>query len=101
MRLSLCALALSVCTVTITAQNAPPPQSPVPTPLTAYAGRFLDSSEVRDWQAPIRTLRADVVKVAPEHDRIFIKAGGGVFGAYKLSTFVSRLGSPLTTLNPP
>ncbi|MGZ7042279.1 MAG: hypothetical protein ACXVH7_10855, partial [Thermoanaerobaculia bacterium] len=56
---------------------------------------------MRDFQIPSRTLRADMVKIAPELDFIFVKAGGGVFAAYRLSTFPSKLGSPLTTLTPP
>src|SRR5260370_38156617 len=79
------------------AQNAPLPQPPFPAPISAFQGRFLDSTQVGDFQFPNRTLRAEFTKVAPELDRIFMILGGGTFAAYRLSAFASRVTGPLAT----
>ena len=80
----------------LTAQNTPQP-TPPPAPFTGYLGRFLDSASTPDFQAPNRTLRAVAIKFDRAHDRIYLQAGGGYFAAYRLSTFISRLGSPFAT----
>ncbi|HUP64632.1 MAG TPA: PKD domain-containing protein [Thermoanaerobaculia bacterium] len=58
-------------------------------PITAHAGRYLDSTSVRELQSPVRTLRANRVKVAPERDRIFMQIGS-TFVSYRLSTFFTQ-----------
>ena len=99
MRFRLAGLAGALFVTSLLAQS-PPPSFPVPSPLTGYAGRLVDSIGVRDFMYPVRTLRSDLVKIAPELDYIFMKAGGCVFGAYRLSTFASKIGGPLITLSP-
>ena len=77
-------------------QNTPAPSAP-PLPFLSFSGRFVDSASTQDWQGPHRTLRADRVKLDRAHDRIYVRAGGGYFTGYRLSTFASRIGSPLST----
>jgi hypothetical protein len=43
-------------------------------------------------------LRANKIKIDPLHDFVYFQAGGGVLGAYRLSSFKSRLGEPLTSV---
>jgi uncharacterized repeat protein (TIGR01451 family) len=92
--------ALAVVAVSISAavaQNAPSPQPPFPAPISGFQGRFLDSTQVQDFQFPNRTLRAMSTKSAPELDRLFMILGGGTLAAFRLSTFTSRLSEPLAT----
>jgi hypothetical protein len=77
-------------------QNTPAPSAP-PSPFLSYTGRWVDSASTQDWQGPHRTLRADRIKFDRAHDRIYVRAGGGYFIGYKLSTFTSRIGSALST----
>jgi hypothetical protein len=80
------------------AQNTPPPSSAFIPPITGYAGRYLDSAQTPNFQGnPARTLRAQLVKVAPERGLILMKLSGGLFGVYNLSAFASRLSGPLST----
>jgi hypothetical protein len=89
-------LAFLIFAIPLVAQNAPPP-SPPPAPFTGFLGRFLDSTSIQDYQGTNRTLRADAIKFDRARDRIYMRAGGGYFVAYRLSTFISRLGSPFAT----
>lgn len=60
-------------------------------PVTGHVGRFLDSSATQELQGgPWRTLRARVVRVVPERDRIYMILGANVV-ATKLSTFFARV----------
>jgi hypothetical protein len=60
-------------------------------PVTGYVGRFLDSSATQELQGgPWRTLRARVVRVVPERDRIYFILGANVVST-KLSTFFARV----------
>lgn len=77
-------------------QNYPAPSAP-PSPFLSYTGRFMDSSSTPDLQYPARTLRDNKVKFDRAHDRMYVRAGGGYFVGYKLSTFTSRIGTPLST----
>src|SRR5256885_7969466 len=81
------------------AQTTPPPTGPTPPPLTGFVCRYLDSAETREFQGgPSRTLRARLVKVAPERGLILMAISGSVFGAYSLSPFANRVATePLST----
>ena len=59
-------------------------------PIVSFAGRFLDSSNVRDYQATFRTARAWSVTVNEKTNRIYFRIGSSVF-AYDLATFFQRL----------
>jgi hypothetical protein len=91
-------LTLFVCfaALPVLGQNTPPPSAP-PSPFLSFSGRFLDSASTRDVQGQHRTLRANKIKLDRSHDRMYVRAGGGYFVGYKLSTFTSRIGSPLST----
>lgn len=74
------------------------PTAPMAPPILRHVGRYLDSTQVRDMQAPIRTLRARRVAIVPERDRVYMRIGS-TFAVYKLSTFFSQdLGKPLTSV---
>lgn len=80
------------------AQSTPPPSGAFTPPITGYAGRYLDSAQTPNFQgAPARTLRAQLVKVAPERGLILMKLSGSLFGVYNLSTFAARAGGALST----
>jgi hypothetical protein len=80
------------------AQSTPPPSGVVVPPITGYAGRYLDSAQTPNFQGnPTRTLRAQLVKVAPERGLILMKLSGSLFGVYNLHTFASRLTGSLST----
>ena len=81
------------------AQDSPPPAAP-PAPFTGYVGRYLDSTITPEWFAPYRTLRADMMKIDRDHDRLYLKAGNGVFGSYRLSTFTSRAAAGPLAIGP-
>ncbi|MGZ8812285.1 MAG: DUF7933 domain-containing protein [Thermoanaerobaculia bacterium] len=91
---TLSTLVLCLLAVSVAAQNAPPPPTPYPSPVTAYVGRYLDSSRTASWQfmGPRwpRTLRADIVKVAPERDMLYMIVGS-TFVGQKLSTYAHRV----------
>jgi len=95
-RVRFAVLAFLTFALPLVAQNAPPPPPP-PAPFTGFLGRFLDSSSTLDFQGMNRTLRADAIKFDRARDRLYMRAGGGYFLGYRLSTFISRLGSPLAT----
>ncbi|MHB0969390.1 MAG: PKD domain-containing protein [Thermoanaerobaculia bacterium] len=86
--------------------TCPDPYTNLPTPayqlpIKTFTGRFVDSQQVRNFQAGsgLRTLRARGTIVAPELDKVFIMLGQGL-AAYKLSTFFTeKLGLPLTAVN--
>ena len=61
-------------------------------PIVSFAGRFLDSVNVRDYQASFRTARAWSVTVNEKNSRIYFRIGSSVF-AYDLATFFQRLES--------
>lgn len=63
-----------------------------PAPISTFTGRFLDSSDTRDFQATFRTARAYNVQVMPALNRVYFRIGSAVF-AYKLDTFLKRLES--------
>lgn len=80
------------------AQSTPPPSGAFVPPITGYAGRYLDSAQTPNFQAnPTRTLRAQLVKVAPERGLILMKLSGSLFGVYDLSAFAARAGGALDT----
>jgi hypothetical protein len=78
------------------AQNTSITQPPPP-PFIEHLGLFVDSGSTNDFQQPTRTLRASRIKIAREHDRIFVKAGGSIFGAYTRSGLVESIDGPLST----
>jgi len=64
-------------------------------PMKGFAGRYLDSQATRDFQTPLRTLRARNIRLAPERDRVYMIMGSMLAG-YKMSTFFGgRLGTPV------
>ena len=81
------------------AQDAPPPPTPYPSPITGFVGRYVDSSQVPSIQCPPRTFRADLVKAAPEFDRLYMIVGS-TFVGQTLSTFPERVASGPLQLAP-
>lgn len=80
----------------VTCVTCPPPSTglslvPVPASLT-FRGRIVDSTLTRDYQQPLRTLRAFSVRVAADRGRVYAQLGS-TFAAYRRSTFPSRLGT--------
>lgn len=61
-----------------------------PSPVKTFTGRFLDSSNTRDYQQTFRTARATWVGVAPAQKRLYMLIGSAIF-AYDMDTFFSRL----------
>src|SRR5437870_3072923 len=97
LRYAVCVVVL-LCGLSAFAQTAPLPVGPFPPPITAFRGRYLDSTNTQDFQSQPRTLRAAWTKSAPELDRLFMIIGGGTFASYRLSTFASRVATePLAT----
>src|SRR5437879_5490551 len=97
LRYVVCVVVL-LCGLSAFAQTAPLPVGPFPTPITAFRGRYLDSTNTQDFQSQPPTLRAAWTKSAPELDRLFMIIGGGTFASYRLSTFASRVATePLAT----
>lgn len=76
------------CTVPVCAGKSVPGWS---APITGYVGRYLNSSETREFQVPIRTLRARTTAIDPAHNRVYMISGGGMLGAYALDRFIARL----------
>ena len=77
--------------------NLPTPQ--FPPPFKSHTGRILDSNANKDWQQTPRTLRARVIWIAPERDRIYLHFGASRLASYKLSTFFATdLSKPLTVI---
>ncbi|MGA7613858.1 MAG: hypothetical protein WBX15_01645 [Thermoanaerobaculia bacterium] len=73
------------------------PTFPYSRPLKRHAGRFVDSTRTRDYQQPLRTLRARQVKVSPANGRVYMILGSALVG-YDLSPFFStKLGQPLSS----
>lgn len=80
----------------VTCATCPPPSTglplvSVPPPLT-FRGRLVDSTVTRDYQQPLRTLRAFSVRVAADRGRVYAQLGS-TFAAYRLATFAARLGT--------
>lgn len=74
------------------------PTAPISSPIVRHVGRYLDSTQVRDMQGPIRTFRARRVAIVPERDRVYMRIGS-TFAVYRLSTFFSQdLGTPLASV---
>lgn len=69
-------------------------------PISGFTGRFLDSTEVIDFQGGFRTGRAYLARYSPQKDRIYLQLGSAL-AAYSKSTFFSRLQSrePLVAPN--
>lgn len=67
-------------------------------PISAFAGRFLDSVGVRDFQGGFRTARGYQVAYSPQKDRLYFRLGSAA-GAYSRSSFFNRLANrePLTS----
>lgn len=63
------------------------PTFPYDTPISQHMGRFVDSSNTANYQAPVRTIRSGLVRVAPSAQNRIYLALGGVVGAYTLDTF--------------
>ncbi|MCU1349988.1 MAG: hypothetical protein JWO56_3018, partial [Acidobacteria bacterium] len=58
--------------------------------IKGFTGRFCDSQSTADWQFPLRTVRADAIKVAPNRHRVYVQMGSALF-AYDDSTFFTKL----------
>lgn len=73
--------------------------APYPPPLQ-FLAVWLDSTSVRDWQLKPRTLRARLLRIDPQHDRVYEIQGGSVIAAYKLSRLADRMaaGEPLQSM---
>ncbi|MGH9459516.1 MAG: hypothetical protein ACRD2J_17915, partial [Thermoanaerobaculia bacterium] len=70
-------------------------------PIKDFVGRFVDSSNTRDYQHGYgyRTMRAEMARVVPERNRVYMVLGE-TFAAYDLSNFFTQqLGSPLTRVS--
>jgi PKD repeat protein len=73
--------------------NAGKPTQPYSSPIVKHVGRMVDSSSTKNVQnVGIRTIRADMIRVAPTQrgtapPRVYVKLGGGAVGAYSLNTF--------------
>ena len=59
-------------------------------PIKTHVGRYLDSQYQKEWQFPIRTLRARLIRIAPELNRIYMIQGSTLV-AYNLANFFTRL----------
>ena len=79
--------------------NADKPTASYDTPVSLHTGRFVDSSDTRNFQL-VRTIRSAKVRVAPSaRNRIYLALGGAV-GAYTLDTFFSgKLAQPMVAVN--
>ncbi len=76
------------------------PTFPYDTPLSLHKGRFVDSSNTINYQGPMRTIRAGLVRVAPAAQNRIYLALGGVVGAFTLDTFFSqKLGQGMSAVN--
>jgi hypothetical protein len=56
-----------------------------------FGGRYLDSTATRDFQTPIRTLRARAVRIDSAHDRLYMILGGGLLAGYDFGRFMQRV----------
>jgi PKD repeat protein len=68
---------------------------PLP-PYKKFIGRYVDSAETHDWQAPFRTARAGFIKIVPENGlngRIYMRVGGALV-VYNLDNFFTRIATP-------
>lgn len=89
------------CTTCVSTTTKDRPTWPYSLPIKRFVGRMLDSARTRDIQAPIRTLRARDVRVAPENGRLYVMFGGSRFVGWNLNTFFTAdLGKPLSQLSP-
>src|SRR5438552_3404104 len=68
-------------------------------PISGFTGRWIDSTEVIDFQGGFRTGRAYHTAYSPQKDRIYMEIGSAM-GVYSRSTFFSRLEArePLTAV---
>jgi PKD repeat protein len=65
-------------------------------PYKSFVGRYVDSAQTNDSQAPFRTVRAGFIKIVPEnglHGRIYMRIGGAL-AAYDLGNFFGRIVTP-------
>jgi PKD repeat protein len=69
-------------------------------PISGFTGRWIDSTEVIDFQGGFRTGRAYKAAYSPQKDRIYMQIGSGM-GVYSRSTFFSRIEGrePLTPIS--
>ena len=69
-------------------------------PISRFTGRWIDSTEVIDFQGGFPTGRAYKAAYSPQKDRIYMEIGSGM-GVYSRSTFFSRLEGrePLTPIS--
>jgi PKD repeat protein len=69
-------------------------------PISGFTGRWIDSTEVIDFQGGFRTGRAYKAAYSPQKDRIYMQIGSGI-GVYSRSTFFSRIEGrePLTPIS--
>jgi PKD repeat protein len=74
------------------------PTFPYAKPVAKHTGRFLDSFQTRDYQMPVRTLRANRANALTHRNRVYMIFGSS-FVSYKMDTFFNeRLGQPLSRM---
>lgn len=83
------------CNNTQTGQPTNLPLWPWNAPISAFKGRFIDSTGTRDYQAPLRTLRARAAVFAGDRDRVFMMMGS-TFAAWTTSSFFTKLGGEMS-----
>lgn len=78
--------------------NEGKPTYPYSDPLVAFAGRYVDSTDINNYQnIGIRTIRANKVRVSPDRQRLYLGLGEAV-GGYNLAKFFSTtLKQPLSS----
>jgi PKD repeat protein len=65
-----------------------------PPPITAFKGRFVDSTRVRDHQDFPRTFRARDIKIDSKRDRVYMILGQRLV-AWSTASFYQKLGGPM------
>src|SRR5437870_5533880 len=58
--------------------------------IKGFVGRYVDSQSTLDRQSPLRTVRADAIKFAPQRNRLYVQMGSAIFG-YDYATFFTKL----------
>jgi hypothetical protein len=58
--------------------------------IKGFVGRYVDSQSTLDRQSPLRTVRADAIKFAPQRNRVYLQMGSAIFG-YDYASFFTRL----------
>ena len=63
-----------------------------------FKGRFMDSTGTKDWQQPVRTWRARLLRYSPTNQRFYGMYGSTVV-AFNEANFMSKLGGPLEEMS--